>query len=119
MLEAQFLATIAYYVSELRPEVKVGNIRDLRTGGKDGGNKGLEDQEQGQGDTEERDWSFVRRRCFEGDVQTEVANGGNYVRGTHSSPILVGIFFCVLFVQVPLWGDCKVAVFCLGDQDCS
>jgi hypothetical protein len=81
MLEAQFLATIAYYVTELRPEVKVGSIRDMRgSGGKDGGNKGK--GTEGQEDTGERDWNFVRRRCFEIDVQTEVANGGNYVRGT-------------------------------------
>lgn len=29
---------------------------------------------------EEGDWVFVRRRCFEVDVGTECAEGGNYVR---------------------------------------
>jgi hypothetical protein len=29
---------------------------------------------------EGKDWGFVRRACFEGDVAAEVANGGNYIR---------------------------------------
>ena len=28
------------------------------------------------------DWAFIRRQCFEVDVTSECANGGNYVRGT-------------------------------------
>ena len=28
------------------------------------------------------DWGFIRRQCFEVDVTSECANGGNYVRGT-------------------------------------
>ena len=69
LLEAQFLATISYYVSELRPHVK----RDLVTGHKPVGGGG------GAGD-EGGDWGFVRRRCFEVDVATECVEGGNYVR---------------------------------------
>ena len=94
LLEAQFLATLAYYVSELRPEVKLANIRALRAptkdpvsvpGGETGGETGGEIQETQDAakDAEQenvRDWVYVRTCCFEMDVQTEVSNGGNYVR---------------------------------------
>jgi hypothetical protein len=29
-----------------------------------------------------RDWTYIRKQCFEMDVTTAVANGGNYVKGT-------------------------------------
>jgi hypothetical protein len=61
LLEAQFLATISYYVSELRPQVK----RDLVINHKGAGGA---------------DWGWVRGTCFEVDVASECANGGNYVR---------------------------------------
>jgi hypothetical protein len=70
-LEAQFLATISYYVSELRPEVRLDLIRDHNV--KVAGN------EDDESDT--MDWAFIRRQCFEVDVATECSNGGNYVRG--------------------------------------
>jgi hypothetical protein len=70
LLEAQFLATISYYVSELRPEVKLSLIPDHKAKG-----------EQDDG-SEAMDWAFIRKKCFEVDVASECANSGNYVRGT-------------------------------------
>jgi hypothetical protein len=63
LLEAQFLATIGYYISELRPGVSIDLI------------KGRGKEEDG------KDWGYIRRQCFESDVNSEIANGGNYVRG--------------------------------------
>jgi len=63
MLEAQFLATISYYVSELRPQVKLDVIIDHKPV------------------METQDWTFIRKHCLEVDVTTECANGGNYIRG--------------------------------------
>jgi len=88
LLEAQFLATLAYYVSELRPEVKLANIRALRAPTKDPvalpGTEGeIQETQDAAKDAEQghvRDWVYVRTCCFEMDVQTEVSNGGNYVR---------------------------------------
>ena len=68
LLEAQFLATISYYVSELRPEVKLDLIKESR--GKP------EDDDLGV-----KDWTYIRKQCFETDVSTAVANGGSYVKG--------------------------------------
>jgi Questin oxidase-like len=65
LLEAQFLATISYYVSELRPGVSIDLV------------KGREKVDTG------KDWGYIRRQCFESEVGNEVANGGNYVRGIH------------------------------------
>jgi hypothetical protein len=67
LLEAQFLATISYYVSELRPEVKLDLIQDHQSKGTDG--------------TGALDWGYVRKQCLEVDVSVECTNGGNYVRG--------------------------------------
>jgi len=63
MLESQFLATISYYVSELRPQVKLDVIIDHKPV------------------METQDWTFIRKHCLEVDVTTECANGGNYIRG--------------------------------------
>jgi hypothetical protein len=38
------------------------------------------------------DWAFVRRQCFEVDVIAECANGGNYVRGKNSVPLVLAHF---------------------------
>jgi Questin oxidase-like len=69
LLEAQFLATISYYVSELRPEVKLDLIRDHKIKRGDNGLGAM-------------DWAYIWGQCFEIDVAAECANGGNYVRGT-------------------------------------
>lgn len=50
--------------------MKLGLIRDHKA-------KGRQDDELGA-----MDWAFIRRQCFEVDVASECANGGNYVRGT-------------------------------------
>ena len=76
MLEAQFLATISYYVSELRPQVSMDLIKDKRAK--------LDESQLGA-----KNWTYVRRQCFEIDVATECSNGGQYVRGT--SPIYVNL----------------------------
>jgi Questin oxidase-like len=68
LLEAQFLATISYYVSELRPQVKVDIIKDYKVT--------TEDDE-----SEAMDWAFIRKKCFQVNVAAECANGGNYVKG--------------------------------------
>jgi hypothetical protein len=28
-----------------------------------------------------KDWTYIRKQCFETDVSTAVANGGSYVKG--------------------------------------
>lgn len=68
LIEAQFLATISYYVSELRPQVKVDVIKDHKVTGE-------------EDESEVMDWTFIRKQCFQVDVATECANGGNYVKG--------------------------------------
>ena len=80
MLEAHFLATISYYVSELRPAVKVDVLKDHAMLLKKQASDVNVATETGPGGKESMDWTFVRRRCFEGDVGSECANGGNYVK---------------------------------------
>jgi hypothetical protein len=80
MLEAHFLATISYYVSELRPAVKVDVFKDHAMVLKKQASIIHEATEAGTGGEDGMDWSFIRRKCFEGDVGLECANGGNYVK---------------------------------------
>jgi hypothetical protein len=80
MLEAHFLATISYYVSELRPAVKVDVFKDHAMILKKQASSIHEPTEAGTGGEDSMDWTFVRRKCFEGDVGSECANGGNYVK---------------------------------------
>jgi hypothetical protein len=68
LLEAQFLATISYYVSELRPHVSMDLIKSKRAK--------IEEGELGS-----KDWTYVRRQCLELDVKAECSNGGEYLRG--------------------------------------
>jgi hypothetical protein len=80
MLEAHFLATISYYVSELRPAVKIDVFKDHAMILKKQASNVHEATQAGTGGEDGMDWSFVRRKCFEGDVGSECANGGNYVK---------------------------------------
>jgi len=82
MLEAQFLATISYYISELRPAVKVDVLKKYAP-------ERLKEQAvqfspvhgpEPPMDGEGMDWTFVRRSCLEVDVTGECANGGNYIK---------------------------------------
>lgn len=90
MLEAQFLATISYYVSELRPVVNLDVLKQHATLLKEHSailseqrpsrERASRQSTEISGGEESFDWTFVRRRCFEGDVAAECANGGNYVK---------------------------------------
>jgi len=101
MLEAQFLATISYYVSELRPQVKLDVIIDHKPV------------------METQDWTFIRRHCLEVDVTTECANGGNYIRGIFS--LLFWLLTCsvegVKRGRVGVWVQGWI-VFEYGAYDC-
>jgi len=83
MLEAQFLATISYYVSELRPAVKADVLKEhvpqvlQEHAPQIALVHGPETPKDGE---EAIDWTFVRRSCLEVDVAAECANGGNYVK---------------------------------------
>jgi hypothetical protein len=80
MLEAQFLATISYYVSELRPAVKLDVLKQHAQKGELFGRVGTRGEERGASRDEDVDWTFVRRKCFEVDVAAECASGGNHVK---------------------------------------